>query len=134
MAAVGLAGLVGCAVVYVSDTTGTEALRLVSAGATLVDVRSVEEYEDGHIGGAVNIPVDDLAARVQEIPADRPVVLYCRSGRRASRAAEMLRAAGYADVHNLGPMGSWPEPVACAAAEVQLPDGSCAGSRSSSGG
>jgi rhodanese-related sulfurtransferase len=107
MAAIGLAGLVGCAVVYVSDTTGTEARKLVSAGATLVDVRSTEEYEAGHIDGAVNIPVDDLAARIQEIPDDRAVVVYCRSGRRANRAAEMLRAAGYADVHNLGPMGAW---------------------------
>ena len=64
-----------------------EAHRLVSAGATLLDVRTRDEFAGGHVDGAVNIPVDELPARIGELATDRPVVAYCRSGRRSAHAA-----------------------------------------------
>lgn len=85
---------------------GGEARRLVEAGATLLDVRTGEEFGDEHLPGAVNIPVDDLAARLGEVPQQRPVVVYCRSGNRSARAARVLAEQGY-QVRDLGPMDAW---------------------------
>lgn len=85
---------------------GAEAKRLVAAGATLVDVRSPEEFADGHINGARNLPVGELRSTMTSLPKDRPVVVYCAVGARATTAAAILAAAGY-DVHNLGAMASW---------------------------
>lgn len=85
-----------------------QAHELVAEGAKLVDVRSPEEYNERHIEGAVNIPVDDLPARATELGSkDQPVVLYCRTGRRAERAAKSLREAGYTKVENLGGIDNW---------------------------
>lgn len=83
---------------------GAQARRLVTAGAVLLDVRTPEEFRAGHIAGAINIPVDALAARTSELPRDRPVVVYCRSGKRSARAAAMLEGR---EVHDLGPMTAW---------------------------
>ena len=85
-----------------------EARALVAAGARLVDVRSPGEFASGHLPGAVNIPVGELASRTGEVGAkDRPVVLYCRSGARSASAAGLLKRAGYTNVHDLGPISRW---------------------------
>ena len=70
-------------------------------GATLVDVRTADEYALGHLDGAVNVPLDDLRERLGEIPADRPVVVYCGVGLRGYLASIILKANGYTDVRNL---------------------------------
>jgi len=69
----------------------------------LIDTRSPAEYSAGHISGAVNIPFDDLENHTAELPADKsaPVVLYCRTGRRASVLKEQLAARGYSSLHVL---------------------------------
>jgi rhodanese-related sulfurtransferase len=87
------------------------ALPVRGADAPLVlDVRTPEEYASGYVPGAVNIPHDQLASRLAEVPKDRPVVLYCRSGRRAGIAAELLAANGYRDLMHLeGDMQAWAE-------------------------
>ena len=90
------------------DMQPAEARRLVAAGALLVDVRSREEFSAGHVAGAINLPVQELDRRMSELPRDKAMVLYCRSGHRSGRATEMLKAAGYGDVHNLGAMSRWP--------------------------
>ncbi len=87
---------------------GVKARQLVDGGATLVDVRTPGEYASGHVSGAKNIPVQELAGRMDEIPKDRPVVLYCRSGMRSAKAAGMLTAKGYEDVYDVGPMSAYP--------------------------
>ncbi|MFN4294498.1 MAG: rhodanese-like domain-containing protein [Thermoflexales bacterium] len=74
---------------------------------TLIDVRTPEEFKSGHIPGAINIDVQVLARRLDDIPRDRAVVLYCRSGNRSSYAAQMLQRAGYAEVYDLGGIGDW---------------------------
>lgn len=73
----------------------------------ILDVRTPEEYRDGHLPGAVNIPHDQLAERLDEVPADRDeeIVVHCHSGGRAGMAEEVLRDAGYAQVRDLE--GHW---------------------------
>jgi phage shock protein E len=89
------------------DITGSQARQLVDDGALLVDVRTTEEFAAGHIPGAVNIPVQSLEQRLDELgPTTRPVVVYCRSGRRSADAARTLTGAGYS-VHDLGAMSRW---------------------------
>jgi len=73
----------------------------------LVDVRTPQEFNSGHIEGAVNIPLQELAQRTSEIPQDEPVVVYCRSGNRSSTAARMLSNAGYDQVYDLGGVIDW---------------------------
>ncbi|HYV45387.1 MAG TPA: rhodanese-like domain-containing protein [Myxococcaceae bacterium] len=98
----------GCAVFMHGDVSRDEAHRLVAGGALLLDVRSPEEFKSGHIDGAVNIPVQDLEARLGEVgPRERQVVVYCHSGMRSGRAAQVLRGAGYSGVRDLGPMERW---------------------------
>ncbi len=72
----------------------------------LIDVRTPEEFAEGHIAGAVNIPVDQIGARLSEIPQDQTVVVYCRSGNRSATAAAELAASGYT-VYDLGGIISW---------------------------
>lgn len=92
----------------VEDPVRTEAHQIVEAGARLVDVRTPEEFDAGHIDGAVNIPVQDLPARMDELGRkDEPIVVYCRSGARSGSAKRTLEAAGYTKVVDLGPMSRW---------------------------
>jgi rhodanese-related sulfurtransferase len=90
------------------DLTPAEAHRLVEGGALLVDVRSPSEFAEGHIAGALNIPVHEIEARAAELgPPERTKVLYCRSGNRSAAAAAVLEKAGHKSVHNLGAMSRW---------------------------
>ena len=80
---------------------------LAAEGATLIDVRRTYEFEAGHIAGASNIEMNELSSRSDEVPRDRPVVFYCRTGNRSGMAAEAFRQAGY-DAHNLeGGITAW---------------------------
>lgn len=80
----------------------------LAAGATVVDVRTAQEFRGGAYPGARNIPVQEIAHRLGEIPKDRPVVLYCASGVRSGSAAKILQRAGYPDVVNAGGLGDMP--------------------------
>jgi phage shock protein E len=81
---------------------------LVQAGALLLDVRSPEEFAAGHIAGAMNLPVQQLEQRRDDLGSrERPVVVYCRSGARSAQATSLLRGAGFAQVHDLGAMHNW---------------------------
>ena len=74
----------------------------------VLDVRTPQEYAEGHVPGAVNVPYDQLASRLADIPKDKDVVLYCKSGRRAGIAAETLTANGYTRLSHLeGDMPAW---------------------------
>ena len=75
---------------------------------TLLDVRSQDEWEAGHIAGAKHIYVGHVEQKLAEIPSDKPVVVICNIGRRASIAASLLLRAGYSRVSNvLGSMAAW---------------------------
>ena len=69
--------------------------------AQLIDVREPNEFQSGHILGARNIPVSQLKMRMKEIRPDKPVYLYCQSGMRSGRAAQMLYKKGYKDLSHL---------------------------------
>jgi len=68
----------------------------------LLDVRTQHEYEAGNISGAVNIPVDDLRSRINELPHDRKIAVYCQVGQRGYLAARILLQAGYDAVNISG--------------------------------
>jgi NADPH-dependent 2,4-dienoyl-CoA reductase/sulfur reductase-like enzyme/rhodanese-related sulfurtransferase len=80
-----------------------EAVLAAAAGESpyLVDVRTPQEYADGHIPGAINIPVDDLRSRLGEIPRDRQIAVYCQVGQRGYLATRILHQTGF-DAVNVG--------------------------------
>jgi rhodanese-related sulfurtransferase len=80
------------------------------AGTFILDVRTEGEFGQGHLGRAVLIPVHELPGRLSELPADKktPILVYCAVGGRSSMAAVILKAKGYANVHDLsGGIVAW---------------------------
>ena len=83
-----------------------EAVRYISESDAyiLIDVRTEAEYNDGHVPGAILLPLDQIEATIKDIVPDKddPVLLYCRSGNRSGQAARILRDLGYTSVSNAG--------------------------------
>ena len=77
-----------------------ELARLIENGARVIDVREANEYAEGHVPGAVLVPLSELEARVDSVPADEPVMVICRSGARSARACGYLAELGR-DVTNV---------------------------------
>ena len=75
---------------------------LVKAGATILDVRTPEEFKRGHIKGAVNIPLQNLHNQFNRLNKDKTIITCCASGMRSASAKSMLKSAGFSDVHNGG--------------------------------
>jgi glyoxylase-like metal-dependent hydrolase (beta-lactamase superfamily II)/rhodanese-related sulfurtransferase len=75
-----------------------DTLASASAEMLVLDVREPEEYAQGHVPGAINLPQADLASRLDELPRDSPLALICRSGARSLRAAQFLRQVGFEQV------------------------------------
>ena len=74
-----------------------------AAGAKLYDVRTLEEYNAGHFDKATLWPVEDMEAdKLPDVPKDTKLYVYCRSGNRSSRAATILKDAGYTNIVDLG--------------------------------
>jgi rhodanese-related sulfurtransferase len=85
-----------------------EAVRLQDAGAFMLDVRQPDEWAAGHMEGATLIPLGELADRVAEVPADRQVVVVCRSGNRSAQGRDILLGAGLPSVTSMGGgMNAW---------------------------
>jgi len=78
-----------------------------AAPHTLVDVRTAEEFSAGYIPGAINVSLQELQQKMNCIPKDKPVIVYCRSGNRSAFAANMLMQAGYTEVYDLGGIIEW---------------------------
>lgn len=94
----------------VTEVSREEFMRQPPGSYLILDVRTSEEYEQGHIKNALNISHDRLAEQLPQIQkfAAAPVLLYCRSGRRAGLAAEVLAKAGFTKLHHLtGDMEGW---------------------------
>jgi rhodanese-related sulfurtransferase len=68
---------------------------------SLIDVRSVMEYAQGHVPNAINIPLQELENRLSEISVEKPVIVICASGNRSRTGAEVIANAGYEHVYNL---------------------------------
>lgn len=91
---------------YAKVTAGEAAAR-VADGALLLDVRESREWQAGHAPNARHVPLAQLPQRIRELPANRPIVTVCRSGKRSARAAAILTEAGR-DASNLtGGMHAW---------------------------
>jgi rhodanese-related sulfurtransferase len=92
----------------VDDYTPQQVAELIERGdVQLIDVRQPEEHEAGRIAGDRLVVLSDLAAEVDSIDRNRPVVFYCRSGSRSAMATEAFRGAGF-EAHNmLGGLLEW---------------------------
>ncbi len=113
------AGLVSA--VYWSEDAEADGIRKVAATPyllekvkadewLLIDVRSPQEYAEGHIPGAINMPHEQIDDYVEQLSdaRDKPIIIYCRSGRRASIAMQMLEAEAFTDINHLeGDMLGW---------------------------
>ncbi|KIL37379.1 sulfurtransferase [Cohnella kolymensis] len=74
----------------------------------LVDVREPSEFQGGYIPGARNIPLSQLNGRISEIPKDKRLMLYCRSGMKSKTAARLLLKSGFKNLAHLqGGIGAW---------------------------
>ncbi|MDX9995986.1 MAG: rhodanese-like domain-containing protein [Rhodocyclaceae bacterium] len=96
----GLSGFKEVDPAYVAEIT--------TQGAHLIDVRTEAELAQGVIDGAIHIPLHLLPLRTADIPQDKPVVIYCRSGARSAQACAFMAARGYRNMHNLaGGIMAW---------------------------
>lgn len=94
----------------VPEVTPAEARARQEHGAVLVDVRELDEWQDGHVRGAVHIPLGHLAERLPELDREREVVTVCRSGNRSAFAADTLLKAGFPRVSSMaGGTLAWTE-------------------------
>ena len=75
---------------------------LMKQGATIIDVRTKAEYQQGHIKGSVNIPLSNLSSHYSKIKKSSPVITCCASGMRSGQAKSMLKQNGFTEVHNGG--------------------------------
>ena len=75
----------------------------INKNATIIDVRSPGEFAGKHFPGAINIPLEDMAGRINELKElSKPIVVYCRSGNRSGMAVSILRQSGITEAENGG--------------------------------
>ena len=97
--------------VYV-NITAEEAKQIMDTeeGYIILDVRTQEEYDQGHIPGAIQISHEEIADKAEEVLTDKDqlILVYCRSGRRSKLAAEALVELGYTNIKEFGGIIDWP--------------------------
>ena len=102
---VGVLFLTACGKGY-ETIDSNKAMELINNDAIVIDVRTLEEYNEGHIEGSINIVVDNISSVIYE--KDSEIIVYCASGMRSSKAAEELINMGYTNVYNLdGGLINW---------------------------
>lgn len=79
-------------------------------GYVILDVRTIEEYENGHIPGAILLPYDQIPQKAESILTDKnqKILVYCRSGNRSKIGSASLVDLGYSDVLEFGGINTWP--------------------------
>ncbi len=84
-----------------------------TAGSIMIDVRTPDEYRDGHIEGALSIPLASIPATASKrLPnKNAPIYVYCLSGARSAQAVRELERQGYTNVVNMGGIGRWSGPL-----------------------
>lgn len=85
------------------DITVEQAKILIESkpSLTILDVRTQEEYDSGHIEGAILIPISELEDRLDELSKNKEMLVYCRTGNRSSTAVNVLRANGYTKIFHM---------------------------------
>ena len=100
--------------VYV-NITAAEAKQIMDTeeGYIILDVREQDEYDSGHIPGAIVISHEEIAEKAEEVLTDKDqlILVYCRSGRRSKIAAEALAELGYTNIKEFGGIIDWPYEV-----------------------
>ena len=100
--------------VYV-NITAEEAKQIMDSeeGYIILDARTQEEYDEGHIPGATQISHEEIAEKAEEVLTDKDqlILVYCRSGRRSKLAAEALAELGYTNIKEFGGIIDWPYEV-----------------------
>ena len=79
----------------------TMARELVESNACIIDVRESDEYANGHLRNAINIPLSQFRGRLDEFPKDQPIYLHCRSSQRSYNVAVALGQLGFDNVYNI---------------------------------
>jgi phage shock protein E len=77
---------------------------LVENGATIIDVRTKAEFQQGHVKKSINIPLDKLSSSLKKLDKSKPVITCCASGARSATAKSFLKSSGFTEVYN---GGSW---------------------------
>ena len=97
------------------NITAEEAKEIMDSqeGYVILDVRTREEYDEGHIPGATQISHEEIAEKAEEMLTDKDqlILVYCRSGRRSKIAAEALAELGYTNIREFGGIIDWPYEV-----------------------
>ena len=85
------------------DITLDELKQFQNEGAIVIDVRSPQEYREGHIDGAISIPEYEIKKKIENmvLDKDKNIVVYCSSGGRSKKAQKVLKKLGYQNVYNL---------------------------------
>ena len=100
--------------VYV-NITAEEAKQIMDSeeGYIILDVRTQEEYDEGHIPGAIVISHEEIEEKAEDVLTDKDqlILVYCRSGRRSKIAAEALVELGYTNIKEFGGISDWPYEV-----------------------
>lgn len=76
--------------------------QLIRDGALVVDVRYAHEFAKGHVKGSINIPLDQLPAKLKDLDQNKPIITCCMSGIRSASAKNTLKANGFHEVYNGG--------------------------------
>ena len=84
-----------------TDVEASDIENLVKNKEFLLDVREEYEYQDGHIKGAVNLPLREILEKKDTLPKDKDIYVYCRSGHRSADAVNFLKSLGFEKVHNI---------------------------------
>ena len=99
--------LVSCSSAGEKISANDYVARFSTEAHLLIDVRTPQEYAEGHIAGSVNIPVQVLEGALSQLPMDVPIVVYCRSGNRSGQAAQILAKNKFTSVYDLGAISAW---------------------------
>lgn len=76
--------------------------QLLKEGAIILDVRTKSEYQQGHIKGSINVPLNNLSNHYSKLKKDKAIITCCASGMRSAQAKSILKSNGFSEVHNGG--------------------------------
>ncbi|MGR5238783.1 rhodanese-like domain-containing protein [Vibrio alfacsensis] len=106
MRKVSLAFMLMCAALFqpvaLASERAEQGWALIEQGAMIVDVRTPQEFANGHLDNAFNFPLSELDKHFANIDKDTQIVLYCQSGNRSGKAYQYLQSQGFTNLHNAG--------------------------------
>jgi rhodanese-related sulfurtransferase len=112
--AIGMISLIGCKkendIIKTIDSKEAKEIMEQNEDVIILDVRTEEEFREGHIKGAILLPDYEVEEKAEEVLVDKSttVLVYCRSGRRSASAAKALLTLGYSKIYDFGGIIDWP--------------------------